>query len=128
MSYARLKTIFFNQQKTKKTFLLLSDTEIGKFVNFSFFRYLEWILTAEEVILKEDRTTEEEKAAIMEARRRAANKKLKQASKQQSTETEEDFEEDEDEMEEEYVDEGGTVEDEFGKSIFFHSHAFLKLH
>ena len=28
--------------------------------------YLEWILTAEEVILKEDRTTEEEKAAIME--------------------------------------------------------------
>ncbi|NP_001335573.1 Voltage-dependent calcium channel type A subunit alpha-1 [Caenorhabditis elegans] len=67
--------------------------------------YLEWILTAEEVILKEDRTTEEEKAAIMEARRRAANKKLKQASKQQSTETEEDFEEDEDEMEEEYVDE-----------------------
>ncbi|EGT30002.1 hypothetical protein CAEBREN_28992 [Caenorhabditis brenneri] len=83
----------------------------------SFFRYLEWILTAEEVILKEDRTTEEEKAAIMEARRRAANKKLKQASKQQSTETEEDFEEDEDEMEEEYVDEGGAVEDEFGKDI-----------
>lgn len=31
--------------------------------------YLEWILTAEEVILKEDRTTEEEKAAIMEGRR-----------------------------------------------------------
>ncbi|CAB3400469.1 unnamed protein product [Caenorhabditis bovis] len=75
--------------------------------------YLEWILTAEEVILKEDRTTDEEKAAIMEARRRAANKKLKQASKQQSTETEEDFEEEEDEMEEEYVDEGGVVEDEF---------------
>uniref|UniRef100_A0A8R1ED95 Ion_trans domain-containing protein n=2 Tax=Caenorhabditis japonica TaxID=281687 RepID=A0A8R1ED95_CAEJA len=80
--------------------------------------YLEWILTAEEVILKEDRTTEEEKAAIMEARRRAANKKLKQATKQQSTETEEDFEEDEDEMEEEYVDEGGAVEDEFGKNLF----------
>ncbi|CAI5456021.1 unnamed protein product [Caenorhabditis angaria] len=79
--------------------------------------YLEWILTAEEVILKEDRTTEEEKAAIMEARRRAANKKLKQASKQQSTETEEDFEEEEDEMEEEYVDEGGAIEDEFGKNI-----------
>ena len=28
--------------------------------------YLEWILTAEEVILKEDRTTDEEKQAIME--------------------------------------------------------------
>uniref|UniRef100_A0A915BGY2 Voltage-dependent calcium channel type A subunit alpha-1 n=2 Tax=Parascaris univalens TaxID=6257 RepID=A0A915BGY2_PARUN len=69
--------------------------------------YLEWILTAEEVILKEDRTTEEEKAAIMEARRRAATKKLKAASKQQSTETEEDMEEEEEE-EEEYVDEEGA--------------------
>ncbi|CAD5229555.1 unnamed protein product [Bursaphelenchus okinawaensis] len=57
--------------------------------------YLEWILTAEEVILKEDRTTDEEKAAIMEARRRAATKKLKMASKQQSTETE-DYDEEED--------------------------------
>uniref|UniRef100_F1KW20 Voltage-dependent P/Q-type calcium channel subunit alpha-1A n=1 Tax=Ascaris suum TaxID=6253 RepID=F1KW20_ASCSU len=69
--------------------------------------YLEWILTAEEVILKEDRTTEEEKAAIMEARRRAATKKLKAASKQQSTETEEDMEEEEEE-EEEYMDEEGA--------------------
>uniref|UniRef100_A0AC34F530 EF-hand domain-containing protein n=1 Tax=Panagrolaimus sp. ES5 TaxID=591445 RepID=A0AC34F530_9BILA len=74
--------------------------------------YLEWILSAEEVILKEDRTTEEEKAAIMEARRRAATKKLKTASKQQSTETEEDFEEEDDDEDEEeteaYVEEGGT--------------------
>ncbi|CAD6185181.1 unnamed protein product [Caenorhabditis auriculariae] len=75
--------------------------------------YLEWILTAEEVILKEDRTTDEEKAAIMEARRRAANKKLKQASKQQSTETEEDFEEEDEEMEEEFADEGGPDPKEF---------------
>ncbi|VDK78349.1 unnamed protein product [Litomosoides sigmodontis] len=71
--------------------------------------YLEWILTAEEVILKEKRTTEEEKAAIMEARRRTAAKKLKQANKRQSTETEEDAEE-EDEDEEDYLHEGeGTV-------------------
>uniref|UniRef100_A0A914YP79 Uncharacterized protein n=1 Tax=Panagrolaimus superbus TaxID=310955 RepID=A0A914YP79_9BILA len=74
--------------------------------------YLEWILSAEEVILKEDRTTEEEKAAIMEARRRAATKKLKTATKQQSTETEEDFEEEDDDEDEEeteaYVEEGGT--------------------
>uniref|UniRef100_A0A0N4ZYK0 Voltage-dependent calcium channel type A subunit alpha-1 n=1 Tax=Parastrongyloides trichosuri TaxID=131310 RepID=A0A0N4ZYK0_PARTI len=70
--------------------------------------YLEWILTAEEVILKEDRTTEEEKAAIMEARRRAATKKLKQATKQQSTETEEELEEEEeDEDEESYLEEQG---------------------
>ncbi|VDN51801.1 unnamed protein product [Dracunculus medinensis] len=67
--------------------------------------YLEWILTAEEVILKEDRTTEEEKAAIMEARRRAATKKLKAAGKQQSTETEEDIDEEEEDDEEEYIDE-----------------------
>uniref|UniRef100_A0AAF5CYU4 Voltage-dependent calcium channel type A subunit alpha-1 n=1 Tax=Strongyloides stercoralis TaxID=6248 RepID=A0AAF5CYU4_STRER len=70
--------------------------------------YLEWILTAEEVILKEDRTTDEEKAAIMEARRRAATKKLKQATKQQSTETEEELEEEEeDEDEESYIEEQG---------------------
>uniref|UniRef100_A0A914C6B3 Voltage-dependent calcium channel type A subunit alpha-1 n=1 Tax=Acrobeloides nanus TaxID=290746 RepID=A0A914C6B3_9BILA len=63
--------------------------------------YLEWILTAEEVILKEDRTTDEEKAAIMEARRRAATKKMKSATKQQSTETEEEFEVDDEEYEDE---------------------------
>lgn len=69
--------------------------------------YLEWILTAEEVILKEDRTTDEEKAAIMEARRRAATKKMKSATKQQSMETEEEFEGDdeEDEDEEEHYEE-----------------------
>ncbi|GMT04511.1 hypothetical protein PENTCL1PPCAC_26685, partial [Pristionchus entomophagus] len=82
--------------------------------------YLEWILTAEEVILKEDRTTDEEKAAIMEARRRAATKKLKAATKQRSTETEEDLEEededygedegDEGEIDEEYVRRKGTIQ------------------
>ncbi|VDK66293.1 unnamed protein product [Gongylonema pulchrum] len=78
--------------------------------------YLEWILTAEEVILKEDRTTDEEKAAIMEARRRAAAKKLKQANKQQSTETEEDIEEEEEE-EEEYMDEEGEGTIHFTSSM-----------
>ncbi|VDK44747.1 unnamed protein product [Cylicostephanus goldi] len=33
--------------------------------------YLEWIMAAEEVILKEDRTTEEEKQAILDGKRRA---------------------------------------------------------
>ncbi|CAJ0582996.1 unnamed protein product, partial [Mesorhabditis spiculigera] len=73
--------------------------------------YLDWLLSAEEVILKEDRTTEEEKQAIMEARRRAASKKLKSGAKQQSTETEEEFEEEEDDLEDEYEDE--TVQEEF---------------
>ncbi|VDM36391.1 unnamed protein product [Toxocara canis] len=86
--------------------------------------YLEWILTAEEVILKEDRTTEEEKAAIMEARRRAATKKLKAANKQQSTETEEDMEEEEEE-DEEYLDEEGAdgQSEEYGREKEWHCDA-----
>ncbi|PAV77952.1 hypothetical protein WR25_14032 [Diploscapter pachys] len=84
--------------------------------------YLEWILTAEEVILKEDRTTEEEKAAIMEARRRAANKKLKAATKQQSTETEEEMDEEDDFEEEEYEDEGATAG---GPDTEYDSHAIF---
>lgn len=76
--------------------------------------YLEWIMHAEEVILKEDRTTEEEKAAIMEARRRYATKKLKAATKQRSTETEEDLEEEEEDFNEEAEDEA-ECEEEYSK-------------
>uniref|UniRef100_A0A158QKQ1 Voltage-dependent calcium channel type A subunit alpha-1 n=1 Tax=Haemonchus placei TaxID=6290 RepID=A0A158QKQ1_HAEPC len=79
--------------------------------------YLEWIMAAEEVILKEDRTTEEEKQAILDGRRRAeTKKKMKDASKQQSTETEEDMEEEEEELDEEYLDEGGEPGENFGRS------------
>ncbi|KAK6033021.1 putative ATP synthase F0, A subunit, partial [Ostertagia ostertagi] len=78
--------------------------------------YLEWIMAAEEVILKEDRTTEEEKQAILDGRRRAeTKKKMKDASKQQSTETEEDMEEEEEELDEEYLDEGGEPGEDFGR-------------
>ncbi|KAH7723235.1 voltage-dependent calcium channel type D subunit alpha-1-like protein [Aphelenchoides avenae] len=79
--------------------------------------YLEWILTAEEVILKEDRTTEEEKNAILEARRRAATKKLKSATKQQSTETE-DYEEDEAESDEDEEEEPSTAAQKRRKGLY----------
>uniref|UniRef100_A0AC35TNP8 EF-hand domain-containing protein n=1 Tax=Rhabditophanes sp. KR3021 TaxID=114890 RepID=A0AC35TNP8_9BILA len=77
--------------------------------------YLEWILTAEEVILKEDRTTDEEKSAILEQRRRQAAKKLKVSAKQQSTETEEELEEEEDfDEDESYIEDQGNRRQKYG--------------
>uniref|UniRef100_A0A914GZG4 Voltage-dependent calcium channel type A subunit alpha-1 n=1 Tax=Globodera rostochiensis TaxID=31243 RepID=A0A914GZG4_GLORO len=61
--------------------------------------YIEWIFTAEDVILNEERTTDEERVTIMEARRRANKMIQKDGVKQHSIETEE--EEDEEALDDE---------------------------
>ena len=54
-----------------------------------FFRYVEWICRAEDLVLAEERTTEEDRKLIMDARQRAHEKMKKMSikSKQDSVET-----------------------------------------
>ena len=54
-----------------------------------FFRYVEWICRAEDLVLAEERTTEDDRKLIMEAREKAAAKikKLSHTQKQDSVET-----------------------------------------
>uniref|UniRef100_A0A0N5AJK0 Voltage-dependent calcium channel type A subunit alpha-1 n=1 Tax=Syphacia muris TaxID=451379 RepID=A0A0N5AJK0_9BILA len=63
--------------------------------------YLDWILTAEEAILRGD-PTEEERDAIYESRRLNEKRRQKAASKQRSLDTEEEQEEEDEEYEATY--------------------------
>ena len=75
-----------------KNFLSLLDKtylQVYIFTIVCFFRYVEWICRAEDLVLAEERTTEDDRKLIMEAREKAAAKikKLSHTQKQDSVET-----------------------------------------